>query len=42
MDSLIVLAAIVIACYWFYRSGKRIGSVKGFNVGSGRRRYRRR
>jgi hypothetical protein len=42
MESLMAIALIVGVCYWFYRSGKRIGSVKGFNVGHRRRRYRRR
>lgn len=42
MENLMAIALIVGACYWFYRFGKRIGSIDGFNVGRGRRRYRRR
>ncbi len=42
MGELIVLAALVGVGYWLYKSGKRIGSRKGFNVGLSRRRWRRR
>jgi Na+/proline symporter len=40
MESAVVLAIITTIGYYAYRSGKRIGSRKGYNVGrrSGRRR----
>ncbi len=41
MGELIVLALLAGAGYWLYKSGKRIGSRKGFNVGLSRRRWRR-
>jgi len=40
MESVVVFAIIATICYYAYRSGKRIGSRKGF--GAGRRRGRRR
>jgi hypothetical protein len=40
MESVVVLAIIATICYYAYRSGKRIGSRKGFHAG--RRRGRRR
>ena len=41
MDGLIVLGVLVFVGYAIYKSGKRIGSRKGFNVGRfrGRRRW---
>jgi hypothetical protein len=32
---------ITIVAWWFYKSGKRVGSHKGYNVGRSRRRRRR-
>jgi hypothetical protein len=40
MESVVVLAIIATIAWYSYRSGKRIGSRKGYNVG--RRRGRRR
>jgi Tfp pilus assembly protein PilE len=40
MESVVVLAIIATIAYYAYRSGKRIGSRKGFHAG--RRRGRRR
>lgn len=42
VESLFVLVAMIAVGYWLYRSGKRIGSVYGFNAGRGRRAWRRR
>ena len=42
MENLLALALLVAACWWFYKSGKRIGSRKGYNVGRSRNRRRRR
>jgi Tfp pilus assembly protein PilE len=39
MESVVVLAIIATIAYYAYRTGKRIGSRKGFHVG--RRRGRR-
>jgi hypothetical protein len=42
MDSLIGLAVLAAIAWWFYKSGKRTGSRKGFNVGRSRgKRWRR-
>jgi hypothetical protein len=41
MESLIVLAILGGIGYWLYHAGKRTGSIKGFNVGRRRRRFRR-
>jgi hypothetical protein len=41
MESLIVLAILGGIGYCLYRAGKRTGSIKGFNVGRWRRRFRR-
>ena len=42
MEILIVLAVLAAFAWWIYRSGKRIGSRKGYNAGrSGSRRRRR-
>jgi hypothetical protein len=32
---------LVVIAWWFYKSGKRIGSHKGYRVGRSRRRWRR-
>ena len=40
MEGLIVLGILVFVGYSFYKSGKRIGSRKGYNVGRTRRRRR--
>jgi len=40
MESLIVFAILAGIGYWLYRAGKRTGSIKGFNVGRRRRRFR--
>lgn len=43
MEILIGLAIVIgIVAYWFYQSGKRTGSRKGYNAGLHRRRRRRR
>jgi hypothetical protein len=41
MGELVVLGILVSVGVWLYKSGKRIGSRKGFNVGRhrGRRRW---
>jgi hypothetical protein len=41
MGELIVLGILIGVDTWLYRSGKRIGSRKGFNVGRSRGRRRR-
>ena len=33
MDSLFVLAMLVVAAWWIYKEGKRTGSRKGFSAG---------
>ena len=33
MDSLFEMAVLAIIAWWFYKSGKQIGSRKGYNVG---------
>ena len=42
MEILIVLAVVAWLAYACYRSGKRTGSIRGFNVGRHGRRWRRR
>jgi hypothetical protein len=42
MEVLFGLAGMVAIAWWFYKSGKRIGSRKGYNVGRSRGRRRRR
>ena len=42
MEILIILAVSAWVAYACYRSGKRTGSIRGFNVGRHRRRRRRR
>ncbi len=41
MGELILLGIVVFFGYVLYRAGKRTGSIKGFNVGRWRRRFRR-
>jgi hypothetical protein len=41
MDDLIALGVLAAIVWWFYKSGKRTGSRKGYNVGRYRRRRRR-
>ena len=41
MESLIGLAVIAAIAWFFYKSGKRTGSRKGYNVGRSRGRWRR-
>ena len=41
MDSLLVFAILGVIVWWFYKSGKRIGSRKGYSVGRSRFRRRR-
>ena len=41
MEDLIVLGILALIGYLLYRSGKRIGSRKGYNVGRSHRRQRR-
>ena len=38
MDSLVVFALLGVAVWWFYKTGKRIGSRKGYHVGRSRSR----
>ncbi len=43
MEGLIALAILGFIAWWAYKSGKRTGSRKGYNVGRSRgRRHRRR
>jgi hypothetical protein len=42
MESLLGLAILAAIAWWCYKSGKRIGSRKGYNVGRARGRHRRR
>ena len=42
MDNLVGLAILYAIGYWIYKSGKRIGSQKGYLAGRTRRRKRRR
>jgi hypothetical protein len=39
---LLCLPVIAIVAWWFYKSGKRIGSKKGYRVGRRHGRRRRR
>jgi len=41
MEGLFGLAMLAVIAWWFYKSGKRIGSRKGYNVGRSRARRRR-
>ena len=40
MEGLIILASLGVAGWWLYKTGKRLGSRKGYGVGRkhGRRR----
>ena len=42
MDGLFVLAVLALIAWWFYKSGKRIGSRKGYHAGRSRARRHRR
>ncbi len=42
MDDLLGLALLASICWWFYKSGKCVGSRKGYHVGRSRNRRRRR
>ena len=41
MENLLGLAIFGIIAWWLYKSGKRIGSRKGYHVGRSRSRRRR-
>ena len=41
MEGLIMLAVLAAICSYFYKSGKRVGSRKGYNAGRYHRRRRR-
>lgn len=41
MDSPLVWMVVIAIGYWSYKSGKRTGSRKGYNVGRHRSRRRR-
>ncbi len=41
MDSLVGMAILGVILWWFYRSGKRVGSRKGYHVGRSRSHRRR-
>jgi len=40
MESLFGLAVLAALAWWLYKSGKRVGSRKGYNVGPSRGRRR--
>jgi hypothetical protein len=40
MDSLLVWIILAAIACWSYKSGKRTGSRKGYNVGRSRRQHR--
>ena len=42
MESFVGIGLLIVIAWWFYRSGKRIGSRKGYNVGRSRGRRSRR
>ena len=42
MEALFILGTLIVIGYALYRSGKRVGSRKGYNVGFSRGRRRRR
>jgi len=42
METLFGLAVLAALAWWIYKSGKRVGSRKGYNVGRSRGRRRRR
>jgi len=41
MESLLGLAVLAAIAWWFFQSGKRIGSRKGYSAGRSHRRRRR-
>ena len=41
MDGLFALSVLGLIAWWFYKSGKRTGSRKGYHVGRSRARRRR-
>ncbi len=41
MESLVGLAILGVIAWWLYKSGKWIGSPKGYHVGRSRSRRRR-
>ena len=41
MEILIGLAMLAAVAWWFYKSGKRVGSRKGYNAGRSRGKRRR-
>jgi len=41
METLIVLGIIALVLYWAFRSGKQVGSHKGYHAGRRSRRRRR-
>lgn len=41
MEILVLLAVVVVLGWWCYKSGKGIGSRKGYGIGRARRRHRR-
>ncbi len=41
MDEWLGFGVLALVAWWFYKSGKRIGSRKGYNVGRSRSRRRR-
>ena len=42
MEEIVLIVIIVLVISWAYKSGKRTGSRKGFNVGRDRAHRRRR
>ena len=42
MEILIGLAMLAAVAWWFYKSGKRVGSRKGYNAGRSHGRRQRR
>jgi len=41
MESLFGLAIVIAVAWWFYKSGKHIGSRKGYGAGRSHNRRRR-
>jgi len=42
LETLLFLGFLISVAYWAHKSGKRTGSIKGFNVGRRLRRLTRR
>jgi hypothetical protein len=42
LETILIIAAIIVIGGWFYEQGKHVGSKKGFGVGRDRERRRRR